>query len=125
MSEHSAQAQVAVSEDVAASSLVLGVDASDSQQQPQPETEPAPTPQACASCQKTLTLTTTKPCPRCHTTPYCSRECQKKDYKTHKKECAKLAQVYSQNAVVKMAVTRVPPKNEGRRGGLQKWEFDT
>jgi hypothetical protein len=80
----------------------------------------------CASCnaleadpEKPL-----KPCAKCQTVRYCSRDCQKKDFKVHKKICAAAAQIYAQNANLKPAAPRVP-KKEGHRGGLQKWQFDT
>jgi hypothetical protein len=80
----------------------------------------------CASCnapeadpEKPL-----KPCAKCQTVRYCSRDCQKKDFKVHKKICAAAAQIYAQNANLKPAAPRVP-KKDGHRGGLQKWQFDT
>jgi len=80
----------------------------------------------CASCnapeadpEKPL-----KPCTKCQTVRYCSRDCQKKDFKVHKKICAAAAQIYAQNANLKPAAPRAP-KKEGHRGGLQKWQFDT
>lgn len=30
-----------------------------------------------------------KQCAKCNATPYCSRDCQKADWKTHKKICGK------------------------------------
>ncbi|PBP24104.1 putative MYND domain protein [Diplocarpon rosae] len=65
-----------------------------------------------------------KPCTKCQSVQYCSRDCQKADFKKHKKECAKAAQVYAQNADIKMAAPSRAPK-DGFRGGLQKWQFDT
>ncbi|SMR49989.1 unnamed protein product [Zymoseptoria tritici ST99CH_1A5] len=66
-----------------------------------------------------------KPCTKCHTTKYCSRDCTKADFKQHKKVCAKLAQAYAESGAYKAPVrSRAPPK-EGFRGGLQKWQFDT
>ncbi len=80
----------------------------------------------CASCstpeadpEKPL-----KPCAKCQTVRYCSRDCQKKDFKVHKKICAAAAQIYAKNANLKPVAPRVP-KKEGHRGGLQKWQFDT
>ncbi|GBC07966.1 hypothetical protein RclHR1_07820001 [Rhizophagus clarus] len=39
----------------------------------------------CNVCQKSSTLK----CSRCHQTFYCSKDCQKKDWKSHKKSCGK------------------------------------
>jgi hypothetical protein len=81
----------------------------------------------CASCgtpesdpEKPL-----KPCSKCQTVRYCSRDCQKKDWKVHKKTCASAAQIYAQTADLKPASAPRVPKKEGHRGGLQKWQFDT
>lgn len=86
----------------------------------------SPPANKCASCN---TLETDpekplKPCAKCQTVRYCSRDCQKKDWKVHKKICATAAQIYAQNANLKPAAPRAP-KKEGHRGGLQKWQFDT
>ncbi|KAG5664330.1 hypothetical protein KAF25_008064 [Fusarium avenaceum] len=43
---------------------------------------------ACNTCQKTEPAVTLKRCTKCSTTQYCSRECQKADWKAHKKICA-------------------------------------
>ena len=81
----------------------------------------------CASCailevdpEKPL-----RPCSKCQTVRYCSRDCQKKDWKVHKKTCASAAQIYAQTADLKPASAPKLPKKEGHRGGLQKWQFDT
>ena len=67
-----------------------------------------------------------KPCTKCQTTLYCSRDCQKAGWKYHKKECPSLAQIYAQTHEPKMAVTRAPPKSTGRGGkSIGKWEYDT
>ncbi|KAF1851614.1 uncharacterized protein K460DRAFT_362375 [Cucurbitaria berberidis CBS 394.84] len=50
--------------------------------------------ETCANCKKTAAsanLTTLKACAKCKTTQYCGRDCQKADWKTHKKVCAKNA----------------------------------
>ncbi|KAH6716625.1 hypothetical protein BKA61DRAFT_572707 [Leptodontidium sp. MPI-SDFR-AT-0119] len=65
-----------------------------------------------------------KPCTKCQSVQYCSKECQKADFKNHKKECAKKAQIYAQTADIKLAAPNRAPK-DGFRGGLQKWQFDT
>ncbi|KAI0436916.1 putative MYND domain protein [Xylaria telfairii] len=44
---------------------------------------------ACNTCQKASTEL--KRCAKCSTTLYCSRNCQKADWKTHKKICGKQA----------------------------------
>ena len=44
---------------------------------------------ACASCKKSPPAVTLKRCAKCSVTPYCSRECQKADWKSHKKSCGK------------------------------------
>ena len=45
--------------------------------------------QKCASCAKQeAALSTFKTCPRCKSTFYCGRDCQKKDWKAHKKTCS-------------------------------------
>lgn len=41
---------------------------------------------ACATCGQTAQ----RRCSKCHVTDYCNRECQKSDWKTHKKNCAEL-----------------------------------
>ena len=42
-------------------------------------------PPQCAKCGNTDNL---KRCAKCHTTQYCTRECQKADWKEHKKTCS-------------------------------------
>lgn len=39
----------------------------------------------CAACQQPAS----KLCSKCHTTSYCNRDCQKADWKKHKKQCGK------------------------------------
>ncbi|KAH8175800.1 MYND finger domain-containing protein [Sarocladium implicatum] len=46
---------------------------------------------ACASCTKSDTEAGLKRCAKCQTTYYCSRDCQKADWKVHKKICGKQA----------------------------------
>ncbi|KAH7144274.1 hypothetical protein B0J13DRAFT_554894 [Dactylonectria estremocensis] len=44
---------------------------------------------ACNVCKKTSAEASIKRCAKCSDTPYCSRECQKADWKVHKKICGK------------------------------------
>lgn len=94
-----------------------------------PLTSPAsqPTVPECSTCNATSPDPETKPlkpCSKCKSVSYCSKECQKTDFKKHKKDCAGLAQVYAQTADLKPAPRPKAPK-DGFRGGLQKWQFDT
>lgn len=52
---------------------------------------------------------------------YCNRDCQKAHFKTHKKECAGLAQEYVKTHEPKMA-SRAPPRETGKGKGIGKWE---
>merc|ERR1712098_503870 len=86
-----------------------------------------PAPKTCTACSKPSPDPETKPlkpCLKCQSVQYCSKECQKADFKNHKKECAKKAQIYAQTADIKLAAPNRAPK-DGFRGGLQKWQFDT
>jgi mitochondrial splicing suppressor protein 51 len=49
----------------------------------------------CAHCDQTTGSggQPLKRCAKCQTTRYCSRECQKSDFKQHKKQCAGLANI--------------------------------
>ncbi|KAK4903877.1 hypothetical protein LTR66_017965, partial [Elasticomyces elasticus] len=49
--------------------------------------------ETCTVCSKPSTSLPQglKRCAKCHTQSYCSRECQKKAWSVHKKECSKLA----------------------------------
>lgn len=49
--------------------------------------------QQCSTCGKPNTIVCSlKKCSRCNAAWYCDRDCQQKDFKRHKKECAQLAQ---------------------------------
>ncbi|KAH7140936.1 putative MYND domain protein [Dactylonectria macrodidyma] len=47
-------------------------------------------PLSCSVCKKTSGEASIKKCAKCSDTPYCSRECQKADWKAHKKICGKM-----------------------------------
>ena len=47
----------------------------------------------CHACQKAAQDTTLKKCSRCKKVKYCSKECQVKDWKNHKKHCRKIVKV--------------------------------
>ncbi|KAG0646579.1 SET and MYND domain-containing [Hyphodiscus hymeniophilus] len=85
---------------------------------------PAPPPNPNANDEEQAAEKGLKPCSKCHTALYCSRDCAKAAWKVHKKTCATDAQKYSLSVKEKPAVPRAP-KKEGHRGGLQKWQFDT
>ena len=89
--------------------------------------EPSPAAPTCAKCAKPESNSEDpilKPCLSCKSVNYCSRDCKKADFKSHKKNCAELAQKHFENTEVKMA-SRAPPKAEGHDRGLRKWQFDT
>ncbi|ODA78632.1 hypothetical protein RJ55_06014 [Drechmeria coniospora] len=54
---------------------------------------------ACASCDKAPPEVRLKRCAKCFSTVYCSRVCQKADWKVHKKSCSKLASITAIRAV--------------------------
>ncbi|GME25498.1 hypothetical protein M1813_003692 [Neofusicoccum parvum] len=66
---------------------------------------------SCAICGKTDG--NIKRCAKCHTTHYCSRDCQKADWKTHKKSCAiNVASASAASSTITNGTsTRTPPKN--------------
>lgn len=58
-------------------------------------------PHKCAKCNKTADeagLATLNRCAKCKTTAYCCRDCQKADWKTHKKICAQQANQQANSA---------------------------
>ncbi|KAI1173340.1 putative MYND domain protein [Nemania sp. FL0916] len=66
----------------------------------------------CNSCKKASTEM--KRCAKCHVTCYCSRDCQKADWKAHKKICTKQASERSSESSGGRSTTLSPPK------GLEK-----
>lgn len=71
----------------------------------------------CAACSKEESGRDTrlKSCAKCHTTLYCSRECQKNDWKKHKKVCARQA-ASATSFKVPTGTSRPPgPSNTARR----------
>ncbi|KAH7477353.1 hypothetical protein IWW34DRAFT_311704 [Fusarium oxysporum f. sp. albedinis] len=50
---------------------------------------------ACITCNKEEPAVQLRRCAKCSTTPYCSRECQKADWKAHKKICGKQADSFA------------------------------
>ncbi|KAK4171415.1 hypothetical protein QBC36DRAFT_339990 [Triangularia setosa] len=44
---------------------------------------------SCTTCNKSASEVPLKRCAKCQITEYCSRDCQKQDWKTHKKTCGK------------------------------------
>lgn len=57
----------------------------------------ADTTPKCANCKKTAAdanLDTLKACAKCKTTQYCDRDCQKVDWKSHKKICANASRAF-------------------------------
>ncbi|KAF2823734.1 hypothetical protein CC86DRAFT_327621 [Ophiobolus disseminans] len=85
---------------------------------------PAPQPTStCAHCSKSPE--SLKQCNKCHSVAYCNKDCQKAHFKTHKKECASLAQEYVKAHEPKMASRSTASTKGGRDRGLQKWQFDT
>ena len=90
---------------------------SSSQQQQQQQQQP----ETCAQCTKSDTEKPLKQCLKCHSVAYCSKECQKAHFKSHKKVCASLAQEYTKTHEPKMA-SRAPARGGERDRGLQKWQ---
>ena len=59
----------------------------------------------CAKCAKVLKEP--KHCAKCNSVNYCSKQCQKDDWKTHKKECASLAAARANNEPIDYNKTAV------------------
>ncbi|KAL7956132.1 hypothetical protein V8C34DRAFT_306854 [Trichoderma compactum] len=64
----------------------------------------------CNVCRKGPPEVSLKRCAKCSTTPYCSRECQKADWKVHKKICGENHANASSNASNSTSTRLSPPK---------------
>lgn len=51
----------------------------------------------CFNCKKILTIAEAKTCGKCKQTTYCSPECQKNDWKFHKKKCSNSELYYAKD----------------------------
>jgi hypothetical protein len=78
---------------------------------------PTPTCVYCAKSPDSL-----KQCLKCHSVSYCNKDCQKADFKVHKKICAGLAQEYTKVHEPKMASRSTASTKGARDRGLQKWQ---
>lgn len=93
-------------------------------------TDPIPSVPVCGHCTKPSAINedgepTIKACNKCHSVWYCNKDCQKSDFKAHKKVCAALAQSYAASHEPSRAASRAAPKKSSGQRGLQKWQFDT
>ncbi|PHH79240.1 hypothetical protein CDD80_5324 [Ophiocordyceps camponoti-rufipedis] len=68
----------------------------------------------CKTCQKSSPQVTLKKCAKCSTTNYCSRDCQKADWKAHKKICSKQAEAAPWTKEEPVTVELSPPKGVER-----------
>ncbi|CAG7555004.1 unnamed protein product [Fusarium equiseti] len=64
----------------------------------------------CKTCQKTEPEVSLKRCAKCSSESYCSRECQKADWKNHKKVCGKQGSSASASASASTSTRGSPPK---------------
>ncbi|KAM0249633.1 hypothetical protein ACHAP5_002759 [Fusarium lateritium] len=64
----------------------------------------------CKVCQKAEPSVTLKRCAKCSTTQYCSRECQKADWKIHKRICAAQASSSTGNIIHDVEALSMSPK---------------
>lgn len=75
----------------------------------------------CANCKKTeAEVPNMKRCAKCHTTPYCSRECQKADWKNHKKQCSVQGAARANSASSTSNSGRSAPKIKNLEGSIDK-----
>jgi splicing suppressor protein 51 len=65
---------------------------------------------ACTICNKSPPEVTLKRCAKCSQTPYCSRDCQKADWKAHKKICGRQANDTSSSSDRSGAAKLSPPR---------------
>lgn len=72
----------------------------------------------CASCKKSPPQVTLKCCSKCSVTQYCSRDCQKADWKAHRKICGRQAPGAAPSPQSSASANLSPPK--GLEGGIAK-----
>src|SRR4051794_13180002 len=65
----------------------------DNLRSPQPQL--TATMDSCAQCKKSPPEVSLKQCAKCNVTKYCSRDCQRANWKTHKKTCVKANTAYN------------------------------
>ncbi|KHN95384.1 Zinc finger, MYND-type [Metarhizium album ARSEF 1941] len=69
---------------------------------------------SCTHCQKSPPEVVLRRCAKCSATPYCSRDCQKADWKVHKKICGRQASGAAPSSRRPGAATLSPPKGVER-----------
>jgi hypothetical protein len=107
-----------VNNDAAASSPTTSQEeASASSSSTAPDTQPTSICAQCSNSPESL-----KQCLKCHSVAYCNKDCQKANFKVHKKVCASLAQEYTKAHEPKMASRSTASTKGARDRGLQKWQ---
>ncbi|KAM5347036.1 hypothetical protein ACJ41O_010041 [Fusarium nematophilum] len=72
---------------------------------------------SCNTCKKTEPQVQLKRCAKCSTTQYCSRDCQKSDWKAHKKICGKQAAEAAAAAATAPSPARASRPGSGPNSG--------
>lgn len=85
-------------------------------------TRPTPEKPLCGSCAKIEDSAgiKLKRCAKCQTTFYCSRECQKSDWKKHKKVCASQAAAAHSSSTPSPSNRRPPTGSKGLSAAIDK-----